>query len=112
MRAANAALPPRQHFSFSGCGVERLCGFTETFFCPGFPFVRVGRHFVSALDFVFAFDVAIVSFLVLWMNGRGDALQKNLYIQFQEAVSNTDKDFACFRLGFHSKKGGTWGTDA
>jgi len=110
MRAANAALPPRQHFSFSGCGVERLCGFTETFFCPGFPFVRVGRHFVSALDFVLA--TAIIQFLVLGMKSRANTLQKTLYIQVQKAVSKTNKYFACFRHGFHPEGGGTWGTDA
>jgi len=36
------------HF-FSGDGVERLCGFTGTFFGPGLPLTRVGRHFVLVM---------------------------------------------------------------
>ena len=32
-----------------GFGVERTCGFTRTFFGPGFRAVRCGRHFVLAM---------------------------------------------------------------
>ncbi len=34
------------HLGLIGFGVERTCGFTRTFFGPGFLPVRTGRHVV------------------------------------------------------------------
>jgi len=48
------------HFG-SGLGVDRLCDFTETFFGPGFPLVRVGLHFVFV-----AIDITSLRLLVAY----------------------------------------------